>query len=66
MKITFSYGYLSPPGAKRKPTIYEALREKLGREPTNAELKADVERIKEEVLVTADTHGKLPHQRKKK
>lgn len=29
----------------KKPTIYEALREKLGREPTNAELKADVQRI---------------------
>ena len=29
----------------RKPTIYEALREKLGREPTNAELKAEVKRI---------------------
>jgi hypothetical protein len=29
----------------RKPTIYEALRDRLGREPTNAELKADVARI---------------------
>jgi hypothetical protein len=29
----------------RKPTIYEALREKLGREPTHAEVKADVFRI---------------------
>lgn len=26
-------------------TIYEALRAKLGREPTHAELKADVKRI---------------------
>lgn len=34
-----------------KPTIYEALRDKLGREPTNAELKADVERIKSETVV---------------
>lgn len=32
----------------RAPTIYEALREKLGREPTNAELRAEVERIKAE------------------
>jgi hypothetical protein len=28
-----------------KPTIYEALREKLGREPTNAELNAELRRI---------------------
>jgi hypothetical protein len=30
------------------PTIYEVLRRKLGREPTHAELKADVQRILEE------------------
>jgi hypothetical protein len=29
----------------RKPTIYEALKTKLGREPSNAELKAEVKRI---------------------
>jgi hypothetical protein len=29
----------------RKPTIYEALAEKLGREPTHNELVADVKRI---------------------
>lgn len=29
----------------RKPTIYEALRAKLGREPTQAEVRADVRRI---------------------
>jgi hypothetical protein len=29
----------------RKPTIYEALVEKLGRRPTETEVKADVERI---------------------
>lgn len=33
----------------RKPTIYEALKAKLGREPTNAEVKADVKRILEEI-----------------
>ena len=32
----------------RKPTIYEALRTKIGREPTHAELVADVRRILEE------------------
>lgn len=34
-----------PNPKRRKPTIYEALRNRLGREPTNAELKADVARI---------------------
>ena len=29
----------------RKPTVYEALKEKLGREPTHDELVADVKRI---------------------
>ena len=29
----------------RQPTIYEALRDKLGRAPTNQELKADVNRV---------------------
>ena len=48
-----------------KPTIYEALCVKLGREPTNAELKADVKRILAESLVERATKGKLPHQRKR-
>ncbi len=47
----------------RKPTIYEALRHKLGREPTNAELKADVQRIKRDALVEVASRGGLPHQR---
>lgn len=48
----------------RKPTIYEALRAKLGREPTDAELKADVERIKREAVDELARLGKLPHQRR--
>ena len=48
----------------RKPTIYEALAAKLGRNPTDAELKADVQRIKDEVLVTMAAGGKLRHQRR--
>ena len=52
--------------AVKKPTIHEALREKLGREPTNSELKADVDRIKQEGLAEAATQGKLRHQRKSK
>ena len=47
----------------RKPTIYEVLKEKLGREPSNAELKADVQRIKDDVLVELATKGKLKFQR---
>lgn len=49
----------------RKPTIFEALCLKLGRVPTNAELKADVERIKSEALVELASKGKLPFQRKR-
>ncbi len=48
----------------RKPTIYEALREKLQREPTNEEIKSDVERIKREALEELASDGKLRHQRK--
>lgn len=48
-----------------KPTIYEALRDKLGREPTNGELRADVGRIKAEALVELAETGKLPHQRRR-
>lgn len=48
----------------RKPTIYEALEAKLGRTPTNAEVKADVARILDESLVERAQKGKLRHQRK--
>jgi hypothetical protein len=47
-----------------KPSIYEALRDKLGREPTNAEVRADVERIKTDALVKTATGGKLRHQKR--
>ena len=47
-----------------KPTIYEALALKLGRIPTNAEIKADVERIKTEVLIELASKGKLRFQRR--
>ncbi len=49
----------------RKPTIYEALRAKLGREPTHEEIKADVRRILEESTAELAARGKLPHQRKR-
>ncbi len=45
-------------------TIYEKLRRRLNREPTNAELKAEVARIKSEALIDAAEAGKLRHQRK--
>lgn len=47
----------------KKPTIYQALWIKLGREPTNMELKADVERIKREAIEELARAGKLRHQR---
>ena len=49
----------------RKPTIYEALRDRMQREPTNAELRADVARIKESALVETATQGRLSWQRKR-
>lgn len=49
----------------RKPTIYEVLREKLGREPTHNELVAEVKRILADASIELAGKGKLPHQRKK-
>lgn len=49
-----------------KPTIYAALKTRLGREPTNAEIKADVQRILTEGLVERAEAGKLPHQRRRR
>ena len=49
----------------RKPTIYEVLRDKLGREPTNAELCADVKRILAEATVDLAEKGKLRFQRRR-
>lgn len=50
----------------RKPTIYEALREKLNREPSHAELVSDVKRILTEGMIERAERGKLSHQRKGK
>lgn len=49
----------------RKPTIYEVLRNKLGREPTHEELTADVRRIFAESTAELAARGKLSHQRKR-
>ncbi len=48
----------------RKPTVHEALRATLQREPTHAELCADVRRILDAGLVERATAGKLRHQRR--
>ena len=45
-------------------TIYEAPAIKLGRVPTNTELKADVERIKREAVQEMAGKGRLWFQRK--
>lgn len=50
----------------RKPTIYEALCAKLGREPTHAEIKADIIRILADGTRERAEAGKLPHQRRKR
>ena len=43
-KVIFSFEHATPI-EKRKPTIYEALRAKLGREPSNDELCDECKRI---------------------
>jgi hypothetical protein len=52
---------------QRKPTIWEALAARLGREPTNAEANAEVRRILREGrdadLTSRAERGALPHQR---
>ncbi len=50
----------------RKPTIYEALAIKLGREPTREEVKADVRRILTEVSTQMAKAGKLPRQKRRR
>ena len=47
-------------------TIYEALRKKLGRNPTNLELKQEVIRIKRDAVIELATAGKLPFQRRRR
>lgn len=44
-------------------TIWNRLKAKLGREPTNEEAKAEVRRIMTEAYVERAEAGKLPHQR---
>ena len=51
-------------GFKNMTTIYEALKTKLGREPTHKELCDDVKRILEEGTIERAGKGKLKHQKK--
>ena len=44
VKVTFTVEHATPI-EKRKPTLYEALRAKLGREPSNDELRIECQRI---------------------
>lgn len=48
----------------RPLTIWQALALKLGREPSLAEVKADMNRISAEGLVERAAKGKLSHQRR--
>lgn len=53
------------PRSLRQPTIWEALADKLGREPTRAEAVAEVRRILDDCTVSQAMRGALPHQRKR-
>lgn len=48
----------------KQPTIYQALRTKLGREPSHRELVDDVKRILSDGERKMAERGKLRHQRK--
>ena len=48
---------------KNPNTIWNKLAARLGREPTNAEAKAEVRRILDEGMVERASAGKLPYQR---
>jgi hypothetical protein len=48
----------------RKPTIYEALKARLGREPLHVEIREEIKRILTESMVERAEAGKLRHQRR--
>lgn len=57
MKITTTWRNDNP------NTIWNVLARKLGREPTNAEAVAELNRISDEVMIDRAEAGKLRHQR---
>jgi hypothetical protein len=59
MKITTTWRNDNP------NTIWNVLARKLGREPTNAEVKAELDRITSEVMIDMAGKGKLRHQRRR-
>lgn len=59
MRITISWHNANP------NTIWNKLAARLGREPTNAEVAAEVRRILDESNVLLAARGRLPHQRKR-
>jgi hypothetical protein len=58
MKITFSVQNDNP------NTIHNRLKARLGREPTNEELREEVRRILSEVECERAERGKMRHQRR--
>lgn len=64
MNVTITWRHLDAERERR--TIYGVLREKLGREPTNAELVADVRRILADGNAELASKGRLPFQRKRR
>lgn len=64
VNVTFTWGRVGD-GPRRITTVYDALKEKLDREPTHVELKADVERILSEATRERAERGKLAHQRRR-
>jgi hypothetical protein len=57
MQVTVTWHNANP------NTIWGKLAQRLGREPTNAEAKAEVERIMTETTIELAGAGKLRHQR---
>jgi hypothetical protein len=47
-------------------TIWQALTQKLNRQPTHEEAKAEVRRILEEGMIERAEQGKLRHQRRRR
>jgi hypothetical protein len=62
----FAYvGSIEIEPGRTEMTIYEALKAKLGREPSTAEMRTDCLRIIDAARVEAAEKGRLPHQRRR-
>jgi hypothetical protein len=58
MRVTVTWGVA-------RGSVWEKLALRLGRQPTNAEAKAEVQRILDEGLIDLAEKGKLKHQKRK-